>query len=57
MIKAKFKDTPLEEFVDLPLKDFSNYKINKLGQVKSVSHRRILKSSRRLSESYSLWKR
>ena len=43
MIKAKFKDTPLEEFVDLPLKDFSNYKINKLGQVKSVSHRRILK--------------
>lgn len=43
MIKAKFKDTPLEEFVDLPLKDFPNYKINKLGQVKSVSHRRILK--------------
>ena len=29
MIKAKFKDTPLEEFVDLPLKDFPNYKINK----------------------------
>lgn len=43
MIKAKFKDTPHEEFVDLPLKDFPNYKINKLGQVKNVSHRRILK--------------